>query len=215
GGNFQWLGNNYFGFGINLFTIPDIEKRTGPTNDPIFTFNAHDFSIGASWGRMITNKLSVGLGLKMVYESIDNDDLKGYAADFGAVYNILPELRIGTSFRNVGPKVKFIEEKFDLPHEFRLGTSYIPANEILSGKWTIAGDLSKKIDSDMQGHFGVEYSYKDIIAPRLGYAFNYSDKDFSAGFGLRYQLYSFDYAYVPYSSDLGNSHHMSIGVWFK
>ncbi|MCP4632795.1 MAG: hypothetical protein GY855_07695, partial [candidate division Zixibacteria bacterium] len=47
GGNFQWLGNNYFGFGINLFTIPDIEKRTGPTNDPIFTFNAHDFSIGA------------------------------------------------------------------------------------------------------------------------------------------------------------------------
>ncbi len=215
GGNFQWLGKNYFGFGINLFTVPDIERRTSPTVQPLSQFDSRDFSIGLSWGRYLTDKLSIGLGAKMVYEKIDVEDLTGYAADIGVTYDIMHNFRAAAVAKNVGPQVKFIEEEFDLPREYRFGFAYFPDMEILSGHWMAVFDLSKSIDSDLRGHLGAEYSYNDILFPRIGYAFNYSDKNISAGFGLRYQLYSFDYAFTPYSSDLGNSHHLTVGVWFK
>lgn len=216
GGNFKWLGNNYFGFGLNLFTIPGIEKRTVASRDPMFEFNAHDFAMSLSWGREITTNFAAGVGTKMIYEKIDVDDLTAFAFDIGAVYDPMPMLRIGASVKNIGPQAKFISEKFDLPREFRFGAAFMPQNEIASGKWTLAADLSKPIDADLRGHLGVEYSYKDIFAPRLGYMVNYSDKNISAGFGLRLkEKFSFDYAYVPFSSDLGNAHHFSVGVWFK
>ncbi len=212
GGNFAWLGENYFGFGLNLFTVPNIEKRNAPTKDPIFEFDSHDFSFGLSWGRRFSSKLTMGIGFKMVYEKIDIDDLTGYAFDVGASYGILPSLRLASSYKNFGPKVKFISDKFDLPSELRFGLAYYPQKEILSGKWIASVDLSKKIDSDLTEQLGFEYSYRNVFYPRLGYAFGYSDKGFSVGFGIKYRLYSFDYAYIPYSSDLGNSHHLTVGI---
>ncbi|PJA27074.1 MAG: hypothetical protein CO189_08090 [candidate division Zixibacteria bacterium CG_4_9_14_3_um_filter_46_8] len=215
GGNFKWLGQNYFGFGLNLFTVPNIEKRDSPSKDPDFLFDSRDFSLGFSWGKHITAKLALGIGAKLVYEKVDIDDLTGYAADFGAVYDILPTVRAGAAVKNVGPKVKFISEKFDLPREFRLGLAYHPQMEFLSGQWIATGDLVKSIDADLRGQIGMEYSYEDVIMPRLGYSFNYSDKDITAGFGLKYRDYAFDYAFVPYSSNLGNSHHLTLGLIFR
>ncbi|MBD3170140.1 MAG: PorV/PorQ family protein [candidate division Zixibacteria bacterium] len=215
GGNFQWLGSNYFGFGVNLFTIPDIEKRTGPTTNPISEFDSRDLAFNFAWGRSITSRLSLGIGFKYLYEKIDVDELTGYAFDFGASYDVIPMLRIGASYANVGPEVEFISESFELPKIFRFGAALMPQKDIYSGRITVAAEVSKYTDSDMHGHIGLEYSYKNMISPRLGYALNFSDKGFTGGLGIRYSLYSIDYAYVPFDSDLGDSHRLSLGVWFK
>jgi hypothetical protein len=48
--------------------------------------------------------------------------------------------------------------------------------------------------------------YESFLALRAGYQIGYDAKGYSAGLGIRYGLLQFDYAFVPFLNDLGNTH---------
>jgi hypothetical protein len=46
---------------------------------------------------------------------------------------------------------------------------------------------------------------------RFGYETGYEYRAFSAGVGLQYNIFMIDYAYIPFSSQMGTAHIISVG----
>ena len=65
---------------------------------------------------------------------------------------------------------------------------------------------------DPRNHFGVEYSYQKMLRLRAGYKTGFESQGATFGAGLQRAGYSFDYAYIDISNDLGNSHRFSLGI---
>ncbi len=134
------------GFGdIPLTTDDDPENRSGRVFSPTYV------TIGMSYGRALTDAISVGGTLKLVSEQIDRVNASGFALDFGVQYNGLAGingLQIGVAVKNIGPQMQFegsgllrdassseglrpeqkystIAAAFELPSTVEIGLSYM------------------------------------------------------------------------------------------
>jgi hypothetical protein len=67
----------------------------------------------------------------------------------------------------------------------------------------------------MSTYFGGEYLIKEVLYLRAGYQTGYDNRGLSAGAGFVYKEFRIDYAFVPYQSDLGNSHRFSLTYSIK
>lgn len=200
-----------FAAGINTTSVNDIEIRETP-GDPSSTFNAHYFYGSLSTGFYLSDNLSAGFGVKYLYEGMLTYKANGFAVDFGASYTGLIEgLEIGASFRNIGSMDELKSESTKLPGDLRIGAAYGFDVPELKGDVSFVGGYQKYVDTDDNHlHLGGEFSYKKAAALRLGYQFGYESKGITAGAGFYYSGFTFDYAFVPYDYDLGNSHIISI-----
>jgi hypothetical protein len=107
-------------------------------------------------------------------------------------------------------------EAFPLPLQFVVGIRYdILENDFISAR--VAVDALHFNDYSERIHLGAETWFKDILALRAGYKFNYREEGLSLGMGLKSNLYDFliklGYAY----SDLGifqDVHSFSIDFTF-
>ena len=52
---------NVFGLSLTLSQVANLERREGPTENPISYFDEHDLSLGFSWSRKINDKLDLGI----------------------------------------------------------------------------------------------------------------------------------------------------------
>lgn len=204
----------FFGFSITINQVPDIPKRTKATEKPHSTFDAHQASFGFSLSRKINPKISLGFSGKWLYEKIDLSSASGWGMDLGAIFYLLKNVNLGFVISNFGQKMKFEEQKFSLPTIYRAGLSYSLVQKSLKGDFTLGLDVVKPEDSELKVHFGVEYLYSSTLALRGGYQFGYDEKSYSLGFGLKVKSYGLDYAFVPYGSDLGNTHRVSFNIRF-
>jgi hypothetical protein len=75
-------------------------------------------------------------------------------------------------------------------------------------------DLVKPRDDDAKAHLGGEYGLYQIVYLRLGYQFGYDEKNVSFGMGIKYKNYAIDYALLPYKSDMGDVHCVSLDIEF-
>ena len=66
----------------------------------------------------------------------------------------------------------------------------------------------------MREHIGGEYSYRRMLALRAGYKVGYDSQGATFGFGVTYREVSFDYAFLPVSNELGDSHRFGVGFSF-
>ena len=66
-------------------------------------------------------------------------------------------------------------------------------------------------DGDVKTHLGIEFEYADLFALRAGYRMGWDNQNISVGFGAKIRGIRIDYAYVPYYSDLGDTHRISLG----
>ncbi len=134
------------GFGdIALTTDDDPEGRSGRIFSPTYV------TIGLSYGRALTDAISVGGSLKLVSEQIDRVNSSGFALDFGVQYSGLAGingLQIGVAVKNIGPQMQFegsgllrdasssegrrpeqkystIAAAFELPSTVEIGLSYM------------------------------------------------------------------------------------------
>jgi len=77
-------------------------------------------------------------------------------------------------------------------------------NENTVHSLTFAFDLSHPRDYSERLHFGLEYSYQDLVALRAGYKTNYDEEDIAFGAGIlpNYTLgwvqLGLDYAFIPF-----------------
>jgi hypothetical protein len=203
-----------FGLSFTFNTIAGIERRDGPTAQPLGTFDAHDLAWGFTYACHLSERWHLGGSLKALYEKIHLDDGWGWALDAGLLYDTpLSGLRVGGSLRHLGPNMTLHDESFKLPFVMTLGFGYRPDwLQFGGGGLLIAGDISKPVDNRMRVHLGGEWCLQDVVALRTGYGLGYDERSLSAGLGLRHGRWTIDYAWVPYSSDLGDTHRISLGI---
>lgn len=205
------------------------------------TFNPFSYVVGISYARDLTDKFSVGIGMKYAYESLFNGGkitamvrqgvfeqvdtwASGFLFDFGIRYNTgYRSIHIGSSVQNFGADVKYAKESHPVPLLFRLG---IGANIIGSdgflyptstdNRLSIACDIFHPNDYAQQMHMGVEYEFAGMFALRGGYKFNYDFDGLTLGAGIKHALegirLSVDYSYGDMGTYLEYVQRISIGI---
>jgi hypothetical protein len=196
------------GFYVESGTIPDIDRRGDtPTSEPLGQFDENNLHAAGLYATKI-GPVNVGVAFKYAYEKIDYGSANAVMADIGGQMPINSVLTGGLSFKNLGSKPKFVDTAYNLPRDYRLGLAYKPIK--FENRLECLADLVLADDSRPKYHFGIEYGDNKLYAIRAGYGFPYDSRSISLGGGLNYKKFKFDYAFVPYKHDLGNTHRFTV-----
>jgi len=206
------VGKNTLGLSLAMGKIPDIQKREGPTDQPIALFDVHDVVFSLSFARKVKEGFALGFSAKWLYEKIDIHSASGLGFDLGGIYSPLENLKFGLSVLNLGEKMKFEKEKFSLPTQYKAGVIYSVEKKDLNSDFTLGFDLVKPRDDEVKIHLGGEYGLYQALRIRLGYQGGYDEKGFSFGLGTSFRNYSMDYGYLPHKSELGDVHSVSLTI---
>lgn len=205
-------------------------------------FDAQDLAVGASYAKFLTDRFSVGLTVKYIYQRIWNEVADGFAFDIGTQYRLdFQNLTIAMSMSNFGGELSFdgpdlnvVYDKdknyplsrltpaklqtagYPLPLNFQVGIGFdIYQQDFIKIKGGI--DAIHPNDNKERLHLGTEFSFFDRLFLRGGYKYNYDDEDFTFGAGVNYPVSNagihFDYAYSMFNI-LPNVHRISLGLWF-
>lgn len=209
-------GVSAVGLGFMIMVVDGIERRNDiPTAQPLATFSSYGVMLSGSFARQVTEQVSAGVTLKMVSEKILFDTASGIAFDLGITYITPYEgLTVGGSLRNQGPDLSFIQEKFDLPREIRVGAGYVPPYSALQQRLLVTADLGKYRNDRMRLNLGGEFTYQERFSTTAGYQIRQDSAGFSAGLGVRLRKYRLDYAFVPFGAGLGATHRFALGMRF-
>lgn len=206
------------GFSLKTLDIGDIPVTTTAAPDGTGeTFSPNFLVLGATYSRMMTDRINFGVSLKIISESIRQMSASGVAFDFGVQYrDLMPGFDFGIALKNLGPNMQFggtdVEEfvtipgtepgakdrparlimsSFDLPVTFEIGVGY---------RYNLAEEHAVRAYGDFQNfnlgndHYrgGIEYSFRDFFFLRGGYlqTQNNDDNIFgpTAGVGLQGKL---------------------------
>jgi hypothetical protein len=209
------LFNLPFALGLNTTSINDIEIRTKP-GPADATFNANYFFGSLSTGFPITESINFGLSAKYLYEGIFTDEATGFGFDFGLNYKTNIEgLLFSAVVRNLGSMQKLKNEKTKLPADLRAGAAYTFSVPSYKLNITAAGEYQQYFISNIHHiNFGAEILYNNLFALRAGYQTNYFAKGFTGGIGIEWGSLSFDYAFSPFSYDIGTGQTISLKFRF-
>ena len=202
------------GFGISVVGL-HTEPLDGydDAGHPQGTFRFFDLAVSATYALKIGRSLSFGVSGKTLYEKIDWDSATGYGVDLGLGYAVPisllgGKLACGAVVRNIGPKMGYHEEEFDLPLLWQAGLSYrlgwLP-------EWmnaVMAMDYAAAAEEDGGLLAGLELELHDILAVRLGHTYEQSRATF--GIGLNWMPAAIDYAYMDLGETLGGAHRVSV-----
>jgi len=206
-------GKHGFGLGVvGLHTEPLEKYDEFDTYEGSFRF--FDVAVSGSYARRLGGGFGIGGTGKVVYEKIDWDGATGFAADLGLIYES-PEgflggkVGLGIVARNLGTKIGYHGEKFDLPSGFQAGMAYragwLPPYASLS----VAVDYQSTRLGEDGLLAGFEVDLARVVALRLGFRDAY-ESEVTFGVGIRLATVSFDYAYMELGNDLGGTHRFAI-----
>jgi hypothetical protein len=199
-----WVrGHSVWGLSGQLWQTDDLERRTGPSVEPLGRFGVYEGAAGLTYARRM-DPLRLGLQLKFIHQSISSENASGGAIDLGLIYDLNPSLRLGAALRNLGGINALDLEETDLPLEFRLGAAFAGPRHLL-----ITCEAQKARDADLTFHLGGEYPVGQHLRLRGGYQ-SAENRNISAGLGLEAGRWVVDYAYVPFRSGLGDAHRLSL-----
>ncbi len=196
-------GQSVWGLSGQLWQTDDLERRTGPSTAPLGYFGVYEGAAGLSYARRM-DRLSVGLRLNVIRQSISTDNASGAGADFGLIYAIDSRLHFGASLRNLGSMGDLDHNATDLPLETRFGTAYTGIDNLL-----IAVEAQHARNGNLTAHVGGEYRVGERLRLRAGYQ-TAENRNLSAGLGLVAGHWIVDYAYVPFGSGLGDAHRLTL-----
>ena len=217
------LREGVWGLGLNYFYTPkDMERRSGLyENDPLIpisvsegTFRAYDLAFSLGYGFAYDPDTNIGAAVKFINQSIDDESGSSAALDLGVTRSFNWRGRLftaGAVAQNIGPGIKFISRRYNLPFTLRAGLSRrLPETGAL-----VSLDISKSVDNYPFFALGLEQLLTNKLVLRSGYRYRLHGNElgawsgFSAGLGLAFDRFSLDYAFSPFG-DIGNSHRFSI-----
>jgi len=177
------LGVSVYALTSGLMIERDYERGTEAGTGREFSWN--DFAASVSYGRYLTDRFSIGFSVKYIGEFAHDYSASGWSADVGTMYDTgFRGFKIAMVITNFGPDMKFIENDYPLPINFRFGGS-INVIESESNLVTFAAEGSHPSDNLEKYNAGLEYIFKDRFILRGGGRFNYDVDGFTAGGGLR------------------------------
>jgi len=208
------LGKHRLGAAARMLATGDIPLRDDlPAEDPTAYYQAYDLFAGLSYAFAPIPELALGVSYRRLYEKIYLDTGYGYNLQAGLDLRIKKlGLDLAGTIDNLGPKFKLDKAFYKQPTTFKVGAGFSPERRLFNGRALLALDAVKAIDAGWQVRSGMEFLWRDLAALRLGYKSGHSSESISAGLGLKWRGYSFDYAFVPHDYDLGTSHRLSLGL---
>ncbi|MCX6137913.1 MAG: PorV/PorQ family protein [Ignavibacteriales bacterium] len=205
-------------------------------------FDAQDLALGLTYARFLTDRFSVGITGKYVYERIWNEVADGIAFDIGTQYRIdFQNLTIAMSMTNFGGDLQFNgpdlnitylrdknfpnsrlaparyePDQYPLPLHFQVGIGMdLYRSETFSVRGAV--DAAHPSDNRERINAGIETSFFDRVYLRGGYRYHYDDESFTFGTGASFpfagSLLAFDYGYSIYDI-LPNVQRISVGIAF-
>lgn len=220
--------NGVWAFSVNYFSTPkNIERRSGfYENDPLYPlsspegkFSARDLAIGIHYGFSFSAITYLGYGLKFINQRIDSDSASSFAGDFGIVKKYRSfngDLYGAFVVENLGPKIKFSEDGYNLPISFRLSASYKP-NYLDTA---FSAEILKYIDNYPYILVAARKPLWNKFFLKAGYRYRINGNELgfwsgvSAGFSFSLRRLTFDYAINPYG-DLGYAHKIGVTFFWK
>jgi len=199
------VGVQYLGYG-ELTGMDETGLETG-------SYNPRDIAVTAGYGFSVGDFL-IGANVKYISSKITETGT-AFGMDLGIQYILtdLP-LTLGAVIQNVGSRIKYIEDSFDLPLTVKAGLGCRPAKDLI-----IAVDVVAPRDNEINIGAGAEYRYlinkQTSIAGRIGYNSRNREvgglRGLTCGAGLGYDGYTVDYCFEPFG-DLGSTHRVSFGA---
>ncbi|MBU2574002.1 MAG: hypothetical protein KKH28_08010 [Elusimicrobia bacterium] len=181
-------------------------------------FQAYDAAVIGSYARRF-DLLDFGFALKFIRSRLYDRAANSAALDVGAVFKggggSATELALAA--RNLGFPMKMGARADPLPFELSgaMHWRYAPGFSILAeGKLPV--DHSPYVI--LAGEYGFALKNSSGLFLRAGFNFKNYDSlglmgAFASGFGLKFDGWGFDYAFVPYG-DLGSTHRVTLGRGF-
>jgi hypothetical protein len=201
-----------------------LESR-GEKREYIGTFQAQDAAAGFAWSGDLSSRSSYGLGIKAIQQRIAGATASGWAADAGWRSEWGRRITVGFAARDLGPRMKFLQQTYRLPLTVSSGITYAtPLGLRLGADW-------RRSLYDGAGSLGIgaEQNIFGRTVLRTGYLSRSSDAQLSPvlpgrdssrpgpaaslsmGFGLKFALWELDYA-VSSVGELGEAHIVSFAV---
>jgi hypothetical protein len=209
----QRFGANQLALTINTWDFGDIPLQTelAPEVSEV-TWTANYTTVGATYAREFTDRISAGVTFKLVSERIDDVSSNGMAFDAGMTYVVGESgLRFGVSLKNFGPSREFggtglkrqaetFDEagnplgynttvtidgaEYELPSLLNFGVAYTRALGSAAEVTLMSNFRSNSFASD-QYSAGLEVGLREILYLRGGYEFqNDMDLTFYSGANL-------------------------------
>lgn len=206
--------NASWGLLLQVQNVDNIMHRTSATPEPLATFSEHEIVAGISYARPVGQNLAAGATVKFISERHFSYTSKGAAVDFGVQYKLsqIQGLQLAASLHNLGKLTELRSESTRLPALLRMGAAWAPRNKILQADLRLLAGFTKIFDNQSYSGFGIEGMFKKTLALRLGYQAGREAQSLTAGLGVQFKHYSIDYAYVPFSFDLGDTHRISFSL---
>lgn len=203
-------GFGALGFSIKSIGVGDIPVTTVQNPDGTGqTFKPSFITLGLSYARMLSDRISVGLTANIISEKIELVSSTGIAFNLGIAYKNLGNidgLSFGVVIKNLGPQMKYDGSglnvraistdlarptqyykidaaPFELPSTLELGFGYnYQLNE--SNAFAVNGVFQNSNFYGDEYKFGAEYSYDNTFFVRGGYMFMPELDSDSNTFGL-------------------------------
>lgn len=198
-----------FGIHARLAGVGGIEVREGPTSEPDYITSADEFAVKVFSAFKVAPGFHAGVSVGWLMQKIDIERATVAAFGIGAIYHTRYDLAVHASASNMGGKIKFINQEDDPPVIYRAGVNYHKY------QLSVSADYVNIKSGDNHLHFGSEYLLQELMFLRAGYQTGYDNRNFSAGAGFLYKEFRIDYAFIPYQSDLGNSHRFTLTYAIK
>jgi len=195
--------NGAFGFSLMALNFGDIPVTTSLQPEGTGSiFSPSFFNLGVSYSHIFENKISVGVTVRVISESLADVTASAVALDAGVQYVTGPQenFKFGISLRNVGSRMSFGGEglsqqlktasfdqefpisfdnrsaAFELPSVLNIGISYdFYASE--KHRLTVLGNFTANSFSEDQLGGGVEYSLDDLFMIRGAYKYDFGSGD--------------------------------------
>jgi len=190
------------------------------------TFSANDFAFSAGLSGKLSEQFAYGVNLKLIHSKIENYNASAVALDFGLLYAVPFEdhlffavnlLNVGTNFEYYGS----VKEALPLSVGFGFSKKLAHLPLEISGSLQDLNIESKTVWERLKRFsVGGEFKVSSLLRLRLGYNHDLHESlqttaqdkfgGLSAGLGILWKKYRFDYSYSNYSF-LGSIHR--IGIW--
>ncbi|MBZ0269096.1 PorV/PorQ family protein, partial [bacterium] len=214
-----WPSWRWGGMSLSLrrLGVGDIERRS-ERNVLLGNFSNSDMEIALGYGRRVNDAWHLGGTVKMHRQQIAGYTDSGIGLDLGLLVH--PGLALGkdaawsrrltaglTLMNAVAPTIRLDETSVTEPLSLRLGTAYwLPF--LSQGRVTGTIDMEKSSDAAVDLHAGLEVQPHPLLAIRTGW----NGDAFTAGAGVQWELYRFDYVYED--NDIDAVHRFGITAGF-
>lgn len=185
----------------NFFTsYGNIGGSARPVNTG--TFSEKQTGMLLSYAQQMGERSAVGLTARYLSHKFPGSSDSGFGLDLGFLHNQSKNLKLGVNLQNIVPTSIGQDE---IPFNLKIGGAYTTGG----GDFTLAADLNTNANGSDDSSFnvGVEYRVMNSLKLRAGA----ENDEFSLGFGLEYDNWQVDYAYLD--KELGNTSRLAFNYY--